>query len=181
MIAAAECKNVYAVDSRNLSTGTGHLVIEAARMAEKGLFAKEIAAEVKTLTDKVCASFIIDTLDYLHKGGRCSSVAALGANLLKLKPCIEVKNGLMEVGKKYKGNLPNVLVDYVTAKLAGRDDIRKDRIFITHTGCSSEIVQRVTDKIKSLQTFDEILETTAGCTITSHCGPNTLGILFMTK
>ena len=126
---------------------------------------------------------MIDTLEYLRKGGRCSTVAALGANLLKLKPCIEVNNAdsTMTVGKKYRGSLDKALQDYVKDRLEGRTDIRTDRIFITHSGISEERVELVKRTIEQYMHFDEVLVTRAGCTISSHCGPNTLGILFVRK
>ncbi|MBQ5346455.1 MAG: DegV family protein [Ruminococcus sp.] len=181
-IAAEEVDGVFVVDSRNLSTGQGLVVLHAADLVLEGKTAEEIKAECDALTPKVEASFVIDSIDYLHKGGRCSAVAALGANLLKLKPCIEVIDGKMTPSKKYRGKIDKVIIDYVCDRLRGRDDIVKNRIFITHTKCNQETVDAVRNKINELYPgFNEILETTAGCTITSHCGPNTLGILFIRK
>ena len=181
-IAAEEVGGVEVVDTRNLSTGSGLVVLHACEMAQRGASAKEIAAECRALTGRVEASFVVDSIDYLRMGGRCSSVAALGANLLKLKPCIEVTDGRMKSGKKYRGNIDKVIMNYVTERLQNRSDIELHRIFITHTRCSNEIVNRVRRKIKELQPdFEEILETTAGCTVTSHCGPYTLGVLFIRK
>ncbi len=181
--AAKELSGVYAVDSCNLSSATGHLVIEAANLAQQGLTGKEIAAKVSALRSKTHASFIIDKLNFLRAGGRCSTLAMLGANLLNLKPCIEVdnKDGSMTVGKKYRGKLDRVLAQYVDERLGQYDNIRKDRIFITHSGISRDIEQAVYEQIKSRNYFDEIYITKASCTISSHCGPNTLGILFMTE
>lgn len=181
--AAAEgMDGVYVVDTRNLSTGSGLVVLHGAELAQQGKSAAEIKAACDAMVDKVEASFVVDSIDYLHKGGRCSSVAALGANLLKLKPLIEVIDGKMKAGKKYRGNIDKVILNYVADKLRGRDDIDKHRIFITHTKCSPVTVQQVRGKINELYPgFEEILETTAGCTITSHCGPGTLGILFVRK
>ena len=151
-------------------------------MAMKGASAKEIAAECSEMTDRVEASFVVDSIDYLHKGGRCSSVAALGANLLKLKPLISVIDGKMTSGKKYRGNIDKVILNYVADKLKDRTDIDNHRIFITHTKCNPAVPAQVRNKINELHPgFEEILETTAGCTITSHCGPATLGILFVRK
>lgn len=181
-IAAEEVDGVFVVDSRNLSTGQGLVVLHAADLVLEGKTAEEIKAECDALTPKVEASFVVDSIDYLHKGGRCSAVAALGANLLKLKPCIEVIDGKMTPSKKYRGKIDKVIIDYVCDRLRGRDDIVKNRIFITHTKCNQETVDAVRNKINELYPgFSEILETTAGCTITSHCGPNTLGILFIRK
>ena len=182
LAAAGEVGGVEVVDTRNLSTGSGLIVLHACEMAQRGATAKEIAQECRVLTAKVEASFVVDSIDYLRMGGRCSSVAALGANLLKLKPCIEVIDGKMKSGKKYRGNIDKVIISYVTERLQNREDIDLHRIFITHTRCSTEIVNRVRRKIKELQPgFEEILETTAGCTVTSHCGPYTLGVLFFRK
>jgi len=133
--------------------------------------------------DKVEASFVIDSLKYLHKGGRCSGVASLGANVLKLKPCIEVRDGAMTVGKKYRGNYEKVLLEYVRDRLEGRDDIDTRRIFITHPphGVTPELVQAIREEIQKYKNFDEIVESLASCTISTHCGPMTLGILFYRK
>lgn len=181
-MAAEEVGGVYVVDSRNLSTGQGLAVLHGAEMAQSGKSAKEIYEECTALTSKIEASFVVDSIDYLYKGGRCSALAAFGANLLKLKPCIEVKDGKMNPGKKYRGNISRVMLNYVEERLRGRDDIDKSRIFITHTKCSKEDVEAVRKKILEIcPDFKEILETTAGCTVTTHCGPNTLGILFIRK
>ena len=178
--AAAEFENVYVVDSRNLSTGIALLVLDAAERAEKGEDPKEIAALMRETAEKVEASFVIDTLFYLQKGGRCSTLAALGANLLKLKPCIEVKDGKMIPGKKYRGPIDKVMLQYADDRLRGRDDINKHRVFITHTRCAPEAVEAVRQKLLELAPdFEEIIETTAGSTVTSHCGPGTLGVLFI--
>lgn len=177
-IAADELENVTVIDSMNLSTGHGLAVLEACRLAEQGASVEEIVKHEEEVIPKIRASFILDRLDYLHKGGRCSGVAALGANLLKLKPCIEVVDGEMRVGKKYRGTLDKVLPLYTADRLAGKQ-IRKDLIFITHTGCDKKIVDSVRAKVNELYSFDEVVETIAGCTVTSHCGQNTLGVLFI--
>ncbi|HHW45456.1 MAG TPA: DegV family protein [Clostridiales bacterium] len=179
--AAEQLENVYVVDSKNLSTGSGLLVLKAAELRSEGHGAKEIYDHLNELKQRVDASFIVDTLEYLHLGGRCSAVAMLGANLLKLKPCIEVKNGVMGVGKKYRGNLKNVLLEYTQHRLADANNIETDRIFITHSGIDQEIINAVEGKIRELIDFKEILVTRAGCTISAHCGPNTLGVLFVRK
>ncbi|MCH5303822.1 MAG: DegV family protein [Ruminococcus sp.] len=180
-IAAEEVGDVYVVDSRNLSTGQGLVVLHGADLALEGKSAEEIKNECDSLTSRVEASFVVDSIDYLHKGGRCSAIAALGANLLKLKPCIEVIDGKMKPSKKYRGIIDRVILNYVTERLNGRNDISTKRIFITHTKCNPDVVEKVKAEIKKYFDFDEILETTAGCTVTSHCGPNTLGILFIRK
>lgn len=180
-IAASDFDNVYVIDTKNLSTGGGLLVIAAAEMAKSGMEAPEIVAELEKLVPCVDASFIIDNLEYLHKGGRCSAVAMLGANLLKLKPCIEVKDGAMGVGKKYRGMFGKVLAEYVTERLADKDNIDPARVFVTHAGCDEEIVNAVVEQVKATGIFKEIFLTRAGCTISSHCGADTLGVLFIRK
>ncbi len=175
--------DVHSVDSRNLSTGIGLLVIEASIMAQSGQYtAAEIAERCRVLAAHVNTSFIVDTLEFLWKGGRCSGVAALGANLLRLKPCIEVRDGKMDVSKKYRGKLEAVLDEYVDERLKGRGDLVLDRIFVTHSGMDKpELVDRVVARVKSIAPFKEVLVTRAGCSVSTHCGPNTLGLLFFTK
>ncbi len=183
-IAAQEVGHVYPIDSCNLSTGMGLLVIEAAERIAQGMPASQIQQEVSALRGHVHASFVLDTLEFLHAGGRCSAVAMLGANLLKLKPCIQVdpaQNGAMGVGKKYRGTLEKALVQYATDQLSGRQDLKLDRVFITHSGISPERIEMVKKTVQKLAGFQEILITRAGCTISAHCGPNTLGVLFMTN
>lgn len=180
-LAASEFENVYVIDSRNLSTGGGLLVIAAAEMANNGLEAKEIVEKIEELKACVDASFVIDKLDYLHKGGRCSAVAVLGANLLKLKPCIEVKNGSMGVGKKYRGKYADVLKEYTLERLGDGSDIDLDRVFVTHAGCDMEIVESVVELVKKTLPFKEVFVTRASCTISAHCGADTLGVLFIRK
>ncbi len=183
LAAAAELGNVYAIDSCNLSTGSGHLVIEAGKLIGQGADAKTVAEKLREMTEKVHASFVIDKLDYLRAGGRCSALAAFGANLLRIKPSIFVNNkdGSMTVGKKYRGKLDNVLLQYVDEQLAAYENIRTDKIFITHAGIGDEHVKVVYDYLSSKKLFSEIFITRASCTISSHCGPGTLGILFMTE
>lgn len=180
-IAAEAFEDVYVVDTRNLSTGGGLLVLSAAEMAAKGMAAKEIADVCTELTSCVDASFIIDDLEFLHKGGRCSALAALGANLLHLKPCIGVKHGAMGVTKKYRGRFSVVLAKYITDQLGDGSDLDLTRVFITHAGCDDAVVQACADQVKSLNLFDEVLITRAGCTVSAHCGRNTLGVLFIRK
>lgn len=184
LAAAKELSHVYPIDSCNLSSGTGLLVIEAAERIAQGMDAQQVARQVQSLAVKSHASFIIDRLDFMRAGGRCSTVTMLGANLLNLKPCIEVDNehgGSMGVGKKYRGKLEKVLQNYVEDKLSQYGRIKPDRIFITHSGISKEREQMVYDILKAKNYFKEIHITRASCTISSHCGPNTLGILFMTE
>jgi len=178
-LAAAEFDNVYAVDSENLSTGQGLMVIEAAIAAQRGDNAEDIVAMLKDLAPRIDTSFVVDKLDYLVKGGRCSSAAALGANLLNLKPCILLTDGKMGVGKKYRGNWAKTLPGYAQDRLSGKE-VCLDRVFITYTSCPPEVVTELRSYLKTLG-FSEVLETVAGSTITSHCGPNTLGVLFIRK
>lgn len=182
-LAAQELGHVHVIDSCNLSTGTGLLVVAAGKMIRQGLDAETIARNLRARTSKCHASFILDTLTFLHAGGRCSSVAALGANMLKLKPCIQVDNrdGSMGVGKKYRDSLDKVLVKYVKDELARYADINPELLFITHSGISDEYIELVREAVEETMHFDEIHITRASCTISCHCGPNTLGILFETK
>ncbi len=180
-IAAKEIGHVWPVDSRNLSTGIGHLVLIAAELAAQGKPAEEIAEYVKEVAGRVDASFIIDKLEFLHKGGRCSGVAALGANVLKLKPCIEVVDGKMIVGKKYRGSFEKVVKEYIKDRLDGNDNIELKRIFLTWAGVDSKLIDELKNDIKSYLPFEEILVTEAGSTVTGHCGPGTLGILYIDK
>ncbi len=177
LVAAADYPNVYVVDSRNLTTGQGMLAIEAAIAAERGDGIEDILRLLDGLIGKVDTTFVVDKLDYLAKGGRCSSVVALGANLLKLKPCIVLADGKMAVGKKYRGAFDKVLPDYVRDQLAGKD-VRTDRILITHTRCAPAIPPAVEQVVREYG-FREIIHAVAGCTISCHCGPNTLGIIFL--
>ena len=179
-IAAAEVGNVYPVDARNLSTGIGLLVLEAAELAQNGqLPAQEIQQRMAQRRELLDVSFLVEQLGYLRKGGRCSSVAALGANMLSLRPCIQVKDGKMGVGKKYRGTYQKCLLQYVKDRLEGRDDIDLRRIFITESGgFTPEEVAEVEGAVRSYQPFEEVLHTRAGCTVSSHCGPRTLGILY---
>ncbi len=181
MTAAKKFSNVYPIDSRNLSTGSGHLGLIAYDLAQEGVPAAEIAKRLDETAKKVEASFVIDTLEYLHKGGRCSSIAKISATVLSLKPCIEVKDGKMGVGKKYRGKLDACIEKYVKDRLMNRDDIDTKRIFVTHTNCPANIVEHVKELIAQIKPFEQVMETIAGCTIGSHCGPATLGILFIRK
>ena len=180
-LAAQEFDNVFVVDSGNLSTGQGLLVVSAAKLAQRGVSGIEIAERVRALVPKVETSFLIDRLDYMQKGGRCSTVAALGANLLKLKPCIEVREGKMSVCKKYRGSFEKCIRQYVKERLDGRTDIAGDLAFITHPACQKNVVDAAMEEAARYGAFDEVIETHAGCTVSCHCGPDTLGILFVRK
>lgn len=180
-IVSAELEGVYVVDSRMLSTGVGLLVIEGAECRDKGMSAAEIAEHLTALTAKVDTSFVLDTLEFMWKGGRCSGVAALGANLLKLKPALEMKDGKLGVYKKYRGSINSVYKQYITERLSGKQ-IRPGHVFITESG---EIDQSVIDELEALVRqlipVKEIHHTIAGCTVSSHCGPKTLGVLFINE
>ena len=180
-LAAEEFPNVRVIDSRNLSTGQGLVVLKACELAKTCDDLDILADTLRSFTEKVEASFLVDKLDYLVKGGRCSSAAALGANLLSLKPCIEVKDGKMAVGKKYRGNYAKCLASYVKERLSDREDIDRTHLFVTKTEISEESYQGVMDAVHTYGGFEHVYETTAGCTISCHCGPGTLGVLFIRK
>ncbi len=181
-LAAAELEaedSIHVIDSANLSTGIGLLVIEAATMVQEGKSAKEIVAKIEELKPLVSASFVVDTLTYLHRGGRCSGVAALAGGMLKLHPKIMVENGKMDANKKYRGKMNMVIKSYVKDMEEDLKNAKKDRVFITHSGCEDSIIEEVREYLNSLNVFDEILITRAGSVISSHCGPGTLGVLFI--
>ena len=180
-LAADEFDNVIAIDSMNLSTGQGHVVLEACRLAKEVESLAELKEKLDAFTPRVEASFLVDKLNYLAKGGRCSAVAALGANLLNLKPCIEVKNGKMSVVKKYRGSYAKCLASYVKDRLDSREDIIRDELFLTYTTVTDECLAAVQGAIDQYGNFNHVYETQAGCTISCHCGPDTLGILFVRK
>lgn len=175
---------VYVIDSKSLSTGSGHIVCECGERIQKGLSAKEIFDEVSPITDKTSASFIVDDLEYLHAGGRCSGLAQFGASLMNLKPCIMVRNdlfGSMTVGKKYMGSYKRSALKYVENMIKDRTDIVLDRCFITHSGSDPDVLEAMKALALTLQPFREFYITQASATICAHCGPNTTGILFITK
>lgn len=177
---AADLENVYYVDGKSLSTGTGLLLIKAAELAKQGKRAKEICEEVEKLVSKVQASFVVEKVDYLKKGGRCSTLAALGANLLKIKPTLVLKDGKIVKDKNFFGRHDDVLkkyVHYIFEKFPNFDD---SRLFITHTPTKSEYINLIKDIVKT-KGFREVFETNAGATIGCHCGPDTIGILYLTK
>lgn len=180
-LAARDFPNVRVIDSRNLSTGQGHVVLEACKLGKTMDDLEKICRQLQDLTERVEASFVMNRLEYMVKGGRCSSAAALGANLLNLRPCIEVKDGKMQVVKKYRGAYPKCLANYVKDRLAGREDIVPERLFITHTPVEEDALAAVKEAVGQYGRFREVCETSAGCTISCHCGPGTLGILFIRK
>ncbi|MBQ9360834.1 MAG: DegV family protein [Lachnospiraceae bacterium] len=169
------------IDSRNLSTGIGLIIKEAVKLRDKGADIREIKAELNTIIPKVRASFVIDTLVYLHRGGRCSSVAKVFAGTLNIKPKIVVEDGKMHVDKKYRGNLHSVIMKYVKDMEADLRTAKKDTVFITHSGVERAIADDVRAYLESLGHFDNIVETRAGGIVSCHCGPGTLGVLFISE
>lgn len=182
-IAAEEYDNIFIIDTRNLSTGMANLVLDAVKLREQGMLAEEINREMQHRLGLLDTSFVIDTLTYLHKGGRCSAVAVMASSLLKIRPSIIVKDGKMVVGQKYRGKLEAVLKRYVQDKLSNSADIDTRRIFVVHTMTDENLhlVEMVKNLVAETMQFDEIIEATAGCSIANHCGPNTLGIMFYRK
>ncbi len=172
-------ERVKVINSANLSTGIGLQVIEAAIMAQEGMDGETIARQIESIRPRVRASFVVDTLTYLYRGGRCSGLAAMAGGALKLHPRIVVEEGKMKPGKKYRGGMNKVILSYVKDMEADLKNAKKDRVFITHSGCEKELVDEVKAYLKSLGCFDEIWETIAGGVISSHCGPGTLGVLFI--
>lgn len=172
-------EKVRVIDSANLSTGIGLQVIEAACMAKEGKSLDEIVAAIEEIRPRVRASFVVDILTYLHRGGRCSGLAALAGGMLKLHPKIVVKDGVMGPDKKYRGKINSAIMNYVQDMEDALLKAKKDRVFITHSGCDKEAVDSVIAYLESLNVFDEILETRAGGVVSSHCGPGTLGVLFI--
>lgn len=174
-------ERVFVVDSENLSTGVGSLVIEAALKAKNGMCGREIADYMEELKPYVRASFVVDTLTFLHRGGRCSGVAALAGGALRLHPKIVVEHGAMKPDKKYRGKLTSVILNYVKDLEPMLKNARTDRVFITHSGCDEALIQNIFQEVENLKLFDEILLTRAGGVISSHCGPGTLGVIFIEK
>ena len=172
-------RSIHVIDSQNLSTGIGLLVVEAAAMAKDGRTAEEIVHRMEELIPRVRASFVVDTLVYLHRGGRCSGLAAMAGGALKLHPKIQVTDGAMQSGKKYRGGIDRVILSYVKDMEEELKAADKTRVFITHSGCDKEIVEQVREYLKDLNIFSEIWETRAGGVVSSHCGPGTLGVLFI--
>lgn len=172
---------VFVINSNNLSTGIGLQILEAAELAEKGLGAGEIAGRIKEMQPRVHSSFVVDSLTFLHRGGRCSGVAALAGNTLKLHPCIFVLDGKMQAGKKYRGKMDKVLLNYVEDMKQELATAKKEHVFITHSGCDVSIIESIKKQLEELGHFENIHVTQAGGVIASHCGPGTLGVLYVTK
>lgn len=183
LMAASELEGVYPIDSQNLSAGSGLLVLKAAELIEKGYSAKEVSEQLKNHRKNIHMSFVLDNLDFLYAGGRCSKVASFGSNLLKIKPVINVDNrsGAMGVGNKYKGPLEKVIKKYIKDKLSSFDNIKDENIFIVHSGMEDKYIKFAQDIVEENMNFKNIHITTASCTISSHCGPNTLGLAFETE
>ena len=178
-LAASELSGVYVIDSMMLSTGVGLLAIEAAECRDRGMSAFDIAVHLSDLRSKVSTSFVLDTLEFMWKGGRCTGVAALGANLLKIKPGLEMRNGKLEVCKKYRGNINHVYQQYITERLSGKT-VRPGHVFLTESGeVDPAVLKDLEVLVKQLTGCKEIHHTVAGCTVSSHCGPKTLGVLFI--
>ncbi len=172
-------ERIHIIDSLNLSTGIGLLVLEAACLAQQGKAAEEIVACMEAIIPKVRASFVVDTLVYLHRGGRCNGLTAMLGSAMKLHPVIVVEDGKMHSSKKYRGNMDRVIASYTADLEIVLKKARKSRVFITHSGCEEAIVTQVKNTLAALNYFDEILVTRAGGVISSHCGPGTLGVLFI--
>ena len=180
-LAAEDLPNVRVIDSRNLSTGQGHVVLEACRLAKTATDLDAMEAELKDFARRVDASFLLSRLDYMVKGGRCSPVTALGANLLKLRPCIEVVDNKMIVGKKYRGTFAKCMEKYVHERLDNDDTIDLDRVFVTHTPVPQEVLDLTCKTVMACKPFRTIYETSAGCTVSCHCGEGTMGVLYVHK
>jgi DegV family protein with EDD domain len=180
-IAAAELPEVYVVDSANLTVGIGEMALRAVRSAQAGKTPAEIVAELEDLRARVEVSFVLERLDYMKKGGRCSAVTAIGANLLKLRPCVEVIDGKMSVIKKYRGSMERVVAEFLHDRLDGRTDIDTERIWLVDSSFGPELRNAAREVLREDGRFGTILEAKTGCTIFSHCGPNTLGAIFFRK
>ena len=174
-----DVERIHVNDSKNLSTGVGQQDIAAAEMAQQGLSAAEIVEKIKAGRDAVRASFVVDTLTYLHRGGRCSSVAALMGGALRLHPRIGVAEGKMSAGKKFRGRMDRVIRDYVADMKDELLAAKKEHVFITHSGCDEDTLAAVYGMLDELHHFREIHVTRAGGVVSSHCGPGTLGVLFI--
>lgn len=180
-MAAKEMENVYVIDSLSLSAGQGIQLLRAIDLAKEGLSAKEIVDRINEDRSKVQISFVVDKLDFLHKGGRCSSTAAVASKLLKIHPSIAMKDGALGVDKKYMGNLSRSCSQYVKDIADAYKNYDETRCFVTHSPSDPEIIELVKNCVKEHFRFNEVLESEAGSTVTSHCGYNTIGIIFYTK
>ena len=177
-LAAQSFSNVRVLDSQSLSSGHGLMVLKAAKLAQEGMDLEKILEELEAYRSKIDISFVLDRLDYMAKGGRCSTATALGANLLNLKPCIELREGKMSVGKKYRGHFDKCLTHYIQDKLGSQEEIDHSVLLLTHTQVDDQIIAAVREAIAQFTPFETVYEAEAGCTVSCHCGPNTLGIIF---
>lgn len=180
-IAGQEVGNVYVVDSQSLSTGAGLLAILAEEMSSEGYDGAYIAKALDDMKGHLNVSFVLQTMDYLHKGGRCSGITRFGANMLKLRPEIVMENGTLHVGRLYRGSMKKTILDYARDRLNDVGQVNYDRIFVTHAGLPKEIVDQVIALVKKSHPFAEVIENLAGSTISCHCGPYCLGMLFFQR
>jgi len=180
-IAAQNFPNVYVIDTNNLTTGSGYMILQAAQLAKEGKNVEEIILQTKSIIDKISVSFVVPTMEYLLKGGRCTMLEAIGATLLKIKPSIILENGQLVVGTKYRGSLDKVIEKYIGDLFVDVDSIDTGTLFITTAHCSEEMINKIKEVTASYVTFENIYVTTAGCTVSTHCGPNTFGLIFKTK
>ena len=172
---------IHIIDSANLSTGIGLLILRTADLITEGLPIAEVVKQVEATKPLVRASFVVDTLTFLHRGGRCSGLASLMGSMLKIHPKIVVEGGAMKPDAKYRGSMQRVLNRYVEDLVPAMQKARRERVFVTHSCYGNDLPQTVIDMLKPMNLFDEILETNAGCVVSSHCGPNTLGVLFIAQ
>lgn len=180
-IAKEEFENVHVIDSYNLSTGIAMLILEAAKLRDMGMSAEEIFEKVCELKSKIKTSFVVDSLLYLKEGGRVSTLQAMGANLLNIKPSIIVKNdkyGAMEVGPKYRGNTLKVLQKYISELFSESNDVDEEVAFITHSGTTNKNLEFVKHELSKYKNFNNVYITRASCTVSSHCGYNTIGVIY---
>jgi len=180
--ASRDMDNVFVVDSRNLSTGSGLLVLEGLRMIREGT--EDGGAIAETLREKaglVCSSFVVRTIDYLRRGGRCTGLEALGAKMLHVRPSIVVTDGKMHPGEKYRGRYEHYLKHYIRDLLENDSGIDFSRVFVVHSPSEEGLVRFAIDTVKSYGLFREVTEAMAGCTVCAHCGPDTLGLMYMRK
>lgn len=181
VIAAEDFEDVYVVDSTLLTTGISALIIKAAHMAESGMSAAEIAKELETLREKVDVSFVLDNLEFLAKGGRCSAVAALGANILGIRPSLEMRESKLGMCKKYRGKIEKVQLQYVAERIESLGEFDDEFCFLTHSPIDPEQAKALVEAVKATGKFKEVIEADAGCTITAHCGPNCVGFVAIKK
>ncbi|QRN84522.1 DegV family protein (plasmid) [Chloroflexota bacterium] len=171
--------DIHLIDSLNLSTGIGLLALKAADLRDAGLDADEITTEVLASRDKVRTAFVIDTMDYLYKGGRCTALQAIFGSMLKIRPIINVRpDGTLGVRDKVRGSRQKALNELLSGFKNDLPNVDLTRVFVTHSGCPED-ADYLAEKLKSMADIKDVLITVAGSTIGSHCGPNTIGILFL--